>query len=187
LRFRLRFLTLILLASTTVWSQGQQPQPRPEEQNPQAEQPAPAPQPPPPQQPQKRPTLGPAAAPSLRGPKTSTTLDHRRLARVRKVYIERMDNALDEKITELLAKTRRFRVVGDRREADAVLRGTCLDLRRLKVLRSEVYLNDVSGAAIWQDSVRRPIYPPTIAVAVSETASLIVSHLDDSLIEAERR
>ena len=174
------FFLLFLLAAVGAWTQETQPQPKQDEPNPQADQQAP------PQQPPKRPTLGPAPAPTLYGPKTSTTADPRRLSRVKKIYIERMDNALDERLIEALAKARRFRIVGDRKEADAVLRGTCFDARRLKVLRSEVYLNEVSGASIWQDSIRRPINPPKIEVAVSETATIIVSHLSDSLLEAER-
>jgi hypothetical protein len=160
------------------WPQEAQTQSQQEDPKPPSDQKAPPPQ--------KRPSLGPAPAPTLYGPKTSTTADSRRLSQVKKIYIERMDNALDEKLIEEFAKARRFRIVGDRKEADAVLRGTCFDARRLKVLRSEVYLNEVSGAAIWQDSIRRPIHPPAVAVAVSETATMIAAHLNDSLVEAER-
>lgn len=135
----------------------------------------------------KRPTLGPAPAPTLHGPKTSTTTDPRRLVRVKKLYVERMENGLHEKLIAVLAKIRRFRLVGDYSEADAVLRGTCLDMRRLKTLRSEVYLNEVKGASIWQDNVRRPIHPPTVEVAVAETADMIAAHLAESLVEAERQ
>ena len=137
--------------------------------------------------PQKRPTLGPSTnAPSLSGPRTASTTDARKLARVRTIYIERIDNALDEKLTAALAKIRRFRFVGERKEADAIMNGTCFDSRRLKLLRSEVYLHDQSGASIWQDSVRRPIKPPSIEVAATETADVIAAHLSESLTEAER-
>ncbi len=136
---------------------------------------------------QKRPTLGPAPAPSLYGPRTSNTFDPHRLVRVRKIYIERMDNSLDQKLVDLLGKTRRFQIVEARSGADAVLRGTCFDSRRLKQLRSEVYLNDPNGPAIWQDIIHRPLNPPTIEAAVNETANLIVSHLGESVAEAERR
>lgn len=75
-----------------------------------------------------------------------------------------------------------------RNEADAVLRGSCADLRRLKTVRSEVYLNErSSGESIWQDSVRRPFNPPTLDRAVTETALLIVEHLSESLQAAGRR
>jgi len=145
----------------------------------------------PPRQPEqqqpKRPTLGPAPAPSLYGPRTSNTTDARKLIRVRMIYIERIDNSLSEKLVEGFAKTRRFRIVASRNEADAILRGTCVSLRRMKTVHSEVYLNDINGAAIWQDNVRRPYNPPALEVAVSETASLIVTHLTESALEAERR
>jgi len=154
----------------------EQPSSPPEEQPPSQDQ----------QFPSRRPTLGPAPAPSLYGPKTSSTTDAHKLLRVHKIYIERMDNALDEKLTERLATSRRFQLVGERKEADAVLRGTCFDSRRLKLLRSEVYLNDPRGAPIWQDSLRRPFNPPALATAVSDTANLIASHLSESLTEAER-
>jgi hypothetical protein len=139
------------------------------------------------QQEQQRPTLGPAPAPSLRGPRNANIMDARRLARVQKIYVERMDNSLGEKLIEGLSKTHRLRVVADRKDADAVLRGTCFDSRRLKSLRSEVYLNDTNGAAIWQDSVRRPYNPPPLDAAVSQTAGLIVEHLAESILEAERK
>jgi len=97
-----------------------------------------------------------------------------------------MDNNLHEKLIAALAKTRRFELVGNYKDADAVMRGTCLDMRRLKLLRSEVYLNELHGASIWQDNVRRPINPPTVKKAVAETAEMIAAHLKESLIEAER-
>ncbi len=139
------------------------------------------------QQQQKRPTLGPAPAPSLRGPRNFNIVDAHRLARVQKVYVERMDNSLGQKLIEELSKGRRLHVVADRKEADAILRGTCFDSRRLKSVRSEVYLNELHGAAIWQDSVRLPYNPPPLRVAVTQTANLIVEHLAESIIEAERR
>jgi hemolysin activation/secretion protein len=166
-----------LIRSMAAWPQEQQSPPPPEERRaPQNQQ----------QEQQKRPTLGPAPAPTLHGPKTSSTTDHHKLLRVRRVYIERMDHTLDEKLIEVLAKAGRLRIVGDRREADAVLHGNCIDFRRLKVLRSEVYLMDQGGGSIWQDSIRRPINPPAIEVAVRETATVIVAHLSESITEAER-
>ncbi len=180
MKIRVYLLTIFLLAAAPAGSQelqqGQDDQNPPSAQQSPSEKPAP-----------KRPTLGPSNPPTLLGPKTSNTTDPRRLVRVKKIYVERMDNGLDEKLIELLAKTRRVRLVGDYKDADAVLRGTCLDLRRLKTLRSEVYLNEVKGASIWQDSVRRPLNPPKIDVAVAEAAELITAHLTESIVEAERQ
>ena len=157
----------------------QQPQPDQQEQQEQQQQQE--------QGQQRRPTLGPAPAPSLRGPRNANIVDARKLARVQKIYVERMDNSLGQKLIEELARGRRLRVVEDPHEADAVLRGTCFDSRRLKSVRSEVYLNDTHGAAIWQDSVRRPYNPPPLDAAVSQTASIIVEHLAESILEAERK
>lgn len=136
----------------------------------------------------QRPTLGPSPAPSLHGPRTSNTVDPRKLLRVRKIYVERMDNKLSDKLVEGLGKADLFHLVADRNEADAVLRGTCFDSRRLRRVRTEVYLNErSSGASIWQDNVYRPYNPPPLDKAVSETSTLIVEHLKESLLEAGRR
>ena len=181
-KFRLLCFPAVLTLAITLWAQKEQPPPQeehpPDQQQDQSQQQ---------QQPQKRPTLGPAPAPTLYGPKTSSTIDARRLLRIRKIFVERIDNSLGEKIMEGLAKTRRFHIVADRKEADAVMRGTCFDQRRLKVVRAEVYLNDLSGESIWQDSVRRPFNPPTLEAAVGETATLILTHLNESISDAEHK
>jgi hypothetical protein len=170
-------LALLLIAGLAASQQQQQTQEQPPQQPEQRKQ----------QEQPRKPTLGPAPAPSLYGPRTSNTIDARKLARVRRIYVERIDNSLSEKLVEGFAKTRRFRIVASRNEADAVLRGTCVSLRRMKAVHSEVYLNDMNGAAVWQDNVRRPYNPPTLDAAVSETASLIVTHLTESALEAEHR
>jgi len=169
-------LAIVLVAGLAASQQEQQTQEQPPQQPEQQQQ----------EQPRK-PTLGPAPAPSLYGPRTSNTTDARKLMRVRRIYVERIDNSLSEKLVEGFAKTRRFRIVGSRNEADAVLRGTCVSLRRMKTVHSEVYLNDMNGAAVWQDNVRRPYNPPTLEAAVSETVTLIVTHLTESAMEAEHR
>jgi len=170
-------LAMVLVSGLAASQQEQQTQEQPPQQPEQRKQ----------QEQPRKPTLGPAPAPSLYGPRTSNTTDARKLARVRRIYVERIDNSLSEKLVEGFAKTRRFRIVASRNEADAVLRGTCVSLRRMKTVHSEVYLNDMNGAAVWQDNVRRPYNPPTLDAAVSETASLIVTHLTESVMEAERR
>jgi hemolysin activation/secretion protein len=170
-------LALLLIAGLAASQQEQQTQEQPPQQPEQRKQ----------QEQPRKPTLGPAPAPSLYGPRTSNTTDARKLMRVRRIYVERIDNSLSEKLVEGFAKTRRFRIVASRNEADAVLRGTCVSLRRMKTVHSEVYLNDMNGAAVWQDNVRRPYNPPTLEAAVSETVTLIVTHLTESALEAEHR
>lgn len=137
---------------------------------------------------QPAPTLGPSTAPSLSGPRTSSTTDPRKLVAIRMVFIEVIDNALGEKLAEGLVRLGRVRVVAQRSEADAVLRGSCFDSHRLRVVHSEVFLNDRStGASIWQDNVRVPFNPPPLVKAVDATAAAILHHLSESISEAERR
>jgi hypothetical protein len=137
------------------------------------------------QQQQQRPTLG--ESPSAGGPRNSTTTDIRKLLRVRTVYIETIDNSLNEKLAEALSKAGPFRVVAKRNEADAILRGTCFDSRRLKSLHSEVFLTDPHGGPIWTDIIREPFNPPPLDKSVMDSASLIVTHLGESLREAQRK
>ena len=138
--------------------------------------------------PQNRPTLGPPPAPSLRGPRSSTTNDARKLAHINKIYVERIDNRLSDKLMEGLAKLGRFRIVIEEKEADAVLRGSCLDSRSLKSVHSEVFISDrATGASIWQDNVRHAFNPPTLDKAVDESAATILEHLNDSISEAQRK
>ncbi len=137
---------------------------------------------------EKRPTLGPPPAPSLYGPRTSTTTDARKLMRIRTVYVDRIDNLLSEKLAEGISKAGIFRVVANRSEADAVVRGTCSDMRRLKTVHSEIYITERgSGTSIWQDSIRRPYNPPPLGKVVDETAALVLAHLQDSLKQSDRK
>ncbi len=140
------------------------------------------------QKPQQKPTLGPAPAPTLRGPRNFNIVDARKLSRLRKVYVERMDNKLSDKLIDGLGQGGRLHLVADRGEADAVIHGTCLELRRLKSVRTEIYINDrVTGDSIWQDSVRRTYNPPSLDKVVGETATLVLQHLQESIEEADRR
>lgn len=136
--------------------------------------------------PTEKPTLGPAPAPSLSGPRTSTTNDLRKLRLVRSLYVERIDNSLGDKLIEALTKLGRFRLVGQAKDADATMRGSCLDSKRLKRVHSEVFIADRNGTSLWQDNVYRPYNPPPLAQAIDETARLVVDHLDESLQEAGR-
>lgn len=138
--------------------------------------------------PQQKPTLGPSPAPSLNGPRTAATTDPAKLLRIRTIYIETIDNGLSAELGESLAKSGRFRIVTKRDEADAVLRGSCLDSRRLRSLHSEIFLNDRrSGSSIWQDNIHQPFAPPALSKAVNETAKVILNHLTGSITQAQRR
>lgn len=80
-----------------------------------------------------------------------------------------------------------LRVVNKRDDADAILRGTCFRVRRLKRLHSEVYLSDrASGSSVWQDVVLVPMDPPPLKEAVDKSAAEIVTHLFQSIRQAER-
>lgn len=137
------------------------------------------------QQPEERPTLGPRNGPSLdSGPLTSTTTDIRKLLRIRTLYIESIDNSLSDKLVETLGKLGRFRLVTKKRDADAIVRGSCLESRRLKRVHSEVYISDHNGASVWQDTIYRPFNPPTLDQAVSDTATLVADHLERTVREA---
>jgi hypothetical protein len=148
----------------------------------------PPPSNPPQAAPQQRPTLGPPTKSSPNVPHSSTTTDAQKLAHMRKVYVERMDNQLSDKLMEGLAKTGRYQIVLEEKEADSVVRGSCLDSRRLKSVHSEVFISDrASGASIWQDSVRSSFNPPGLDKAVTKTAEIILEHLDASVQEALRK
>lgn len=133
---------------------------------------------------EQRPTLGPKPGPSESGPRTATVNDYRRLMRIRTIYVERMDNALSEKLVVSLGKLGRFKIASKAKEADAIMTGSCLESRRLKRLHSEVFLTGQSGGSIWQDNIYRPYNPPSLEQAVNETAQVVADHLGESLNEA---
>ncbi len=134
----------------------------------------------------QKPTLGPQPAPTLHGQssQTATVNDFRRLSLIRTVYVERMDNALSEKLVESVGKLGRFKIASKRKEADAVMTGSCLESRRLKRLHSEVFIADRGGKSIWQYNLYRPYNPPSLEQAVSETAQMVAEQLAQSLNEA---
>ena len=138
---------------------------------------------------EQKPTLGPAPAPTLHehSPRTATVNDYRKLVRIRSIYIQRMDNALSDRLVVSLGKLGRFRIASKPKEADAIMTGSCLESRRLKRLHSEVFIADQRGGSIWQDNIFRPYNPPSLARAVNETAQLVADHLNESLREAGRR
>lgn len=130
---------------------------------------------------QQRPTLGPSQ-PSMRGPGSSQTADRRLLLRMRNIYIQRIDNDLNRRLADDLAHASWVKVVDKPDEADAIVRGTCFGLRRLKRLHAEIYINDrVTGKSIWQDVIRVPYNPPTLSKAVGDAAAEILSHLSQSI------
>jgi hypothetical protein len=136
---------------------------------------------------QQAPTLGPSR-PSLEGPGHTRTANPRMLVKMRKVYIQRIDHNLNVKLTDDLSKVSWLKVVKNEDEADAIVRGTCFDLRRLKRLHAEIYISDrVSGKSIWQDVIRVPYNPPDLMKAVDHAATEIVAHLNQSVRAAAKR
>jgi len=134
-------------------------------------------------EPQQRPTLGAQSGPGERGPGTATVNDLRKLMRIRSLYIEKMDNALSEKLVLSLGKLGRFKIAATLREADAIMTGSCLESRRLKRLHSEVFIADRGGGSVWQDNLYRPYNPPSLEQAVNETAQMVAEHLGKSYNE----
>lgn len=136
---------------------------------------------------QQAPTLGPSQ-PSLRGPTSFRTANARRLMKMRRVYIQRMDHKLNEKLADDIAHVSWLKVVDKLGEADAIVRGTCFSLRRLKRLHAEVYISDrITGKAIWQDVIRVPYDAAAPQKAVDRAASDILEHLNESMHAAARR
>jgi len=127
------------------------------------------------------PPLSPGSRSTAHGNQTGTVNDPRRLMRVRSIFIEKMDNALSEKLVLSLGKVGRFKIASDPKEADAIMTGSCLESRRLKRLHSEVFMSDRGGGSIWQDNLYRPYNPPSLEQAVNETAQIVAEHLAASL------
>jgi hypothetical protein len=172
-------VAICLVFSLSAWAQEGQTQEPPQEEQPPQKQAPPE---------QQRPTLGPAPAPTLEAsPRTATTNDFRKLLRIRSLYVERIDNSLSEKLVLTLGKLGRFRLVDKAKDADGTVRGSCLESRRLKRVHSEIFISDRDGASVWQDSVYRPFNPPSLDRAVSDTATLVAEHLQESVREAERK
>lgn len=142
------------------------------------------------------PTLGPppgqngpttGTAPSLGGPSTWTVTNLAKLRTVKTIYIGWMENRLNTDLLNDFAKDGPFRVVTDRRKADAILRGTCFNSPHLKEVHSEVYLTGQNGKSIWQDIIHQPYNPPSLNQAVTETANLIIAHLKQTIDASNRR
>ncbi|MCL5671085.1 MAG: hypothetical protein M1423_07300 [Acidobacteria bacterium] len=107
---------------------------------------------------------------------------------MRKVYIERIDHNLNVKLADDLAHVSWLKLAKNKDDADAIVRGSCFDLRRLKRLHAEIYITDrVSGQSIWQDVIRVPYDPPDLTKAVNEAASEILAHLNESMRAAAKR
>lgn len=136
---------------------------------------------------EQRPTLGPQPAPSLgeapseQGPINARIMNPAELRRIHTVYVDFIDNSLNLKLIQDLSSHSPVRVVTDRHQADAILRGDCFSLPHLKQVHSEVYLMDKKGQSIWQDIVRHPYNPPGLHVAVADSAQEIASDLLKSI------
>jgi hypothetical protein len=176
-------LGLVILVTADYGLAARVPQQEPSE--PVEEQPAPQESPRPSLQ---RPTLGPAPAPTLGGARSSHIGDARRLMAIRKVFIQRIDNNLSEKLAAALRTGGLFRVVDKPAEADAVVRGSCFEARRLRKVHTEIYLVDRSTEKIiWQDVIRQPFNPPPLEKAVDATVAEILAHLRLDIREAPRQ
>lgn len=104
---------------------------------------------------------------------------------MRTVYIERIDHNLNEKLSDDIGHVSWLKVVNNEDDADAIVRGTCFNLRRLKRLHAEIYISDrVTGKSIWQDVVRVPYDSAAPQKAVDQAASDILAHLNQSVHEA---
>ena len=139
---------------------------------------------------QERPTLGPSGpeSPSLRGPGSSHTNNPGLLLKMRRVYIQRIDHNFNEVLVDDMAHVSWIKVVDKPSQADAIVRGTCFSLRRLKRLHTEVYITDrISGVSIWQDVVRVPYDPPALSKAVDDAAAQVLADLNHSLRVASKR
>lgn len=139
---------------------------------------------------QQRPTLGPSGpgTPSVRGPISSRTINPKRLLKVRTIYIQRIDHNLNEILTGDLTHVSWVKVVDKSSKADAVVRGTCFSLRKLKRLHAEIYISDrVTGAAIWEDVVSVPYNPPVLSKAVDHAAAKMLADLNQSIQVAGSR
>ena len=170
-----RLLAVCFLAGITMWAEAGQKTDQPAPQAPS-------------QQQEERPTLGPRSGPGVvSGPDTSTTTDIKKFMQIHTLYIESIDNSLSDKLVESIGKWGRLRLVTKAKEADATLRGSCLESRRLKRVHSEVFISDRNGGSIWQDTIYRPFNPPTLDQAVSDTANLVEQHLVQTARDAERR
>ena len=180
---KLQQLGLAILLAAGWGLRGQMPQPAPSEPPEQEETPQETAPPS-----RQRPTLGPAPAPSLGGPRASNIVDPRRLMSIRKVFIQRLDNNLSEKLIAALSKGDLFQVVNKRREADAIFGGSCFEARRIRKVHTEVFLSDrITEKIIWQDVVRQPFNPPPLESAVDATVSEILAHLRLDIREAPRK
>lgn len=139
---------------------------------------------------QQRPTLGPSGpeSPSLRGPRSFRTTNPQRLLRMRRIYIQRIDHNFNEILTNDLAHASWVKVVNKPSDADAIVRGTCFTLRKLKRLHAEVYISErASRASIWQDVVSVPFDPPALSKAVNNAAARVLADLNESLRAASKR
>ncbi len=143
---------------------------------------------------QQRPTLGPQPAPnapslegpSVVGPLNAKILDPNRLRTVHNIYVGLMDNNLNLKLMQDLANGP-FHIVSSKRDADAILQGSCFDSPHLKDVHSEVYLSGRNGKPVWQDVIHKSYNPPPLSKAVTATAAEIVSDLRASIEAAQRR
>ena len=127
------------------------------------------------------------ARPSLTGKSSNLLVSPARLQRIRTLYIAPMDNHLHLRLAEQFSSWKRFRLVATEKQADAVIKGTCFAARRLKMVKSEIYIREGrSGTPVWQDNVRLAYNPPSLNQVVGQMAVLLVDHLRHTM-QTKRR
>ncbi|MEE8256590.1 MAG: hypothetical protein V3R60_01765 [Acidobacteriota bacterium] len=139
---------------------------------------------------EKKPSLTtgrPDDRPSLTGKSSYLLASSRKMRSVRRLYIAPMENKLDFKLTEAFVRWGRFEIVGSEKEADAVVKGTCFAARRLKMVKSDIYIRARrTREPLWQDNLRLPYNPPTVEKVVGEMATSMVAHLRASMQNSKR-
>ncbi len=139
---------------------------------------------------EKRPSLltGRAKSPPLLSGRSSHMLgSSKKMKKVRRIYIAPMENRLNFKLAEAFLHWGRFEIVATEKEADAVIVGTCFAARRLKTVKSDIYIRTRrTREPLWHGNLRLPYNPPKVEKVVGKIGSLMVDHLRLSMQDSKR-
>lgn len=139
---------------------------------------------------EKRPSLlsgRPNPSPSLTGRSSSMFGSTKKMKKVRRIYIAPMENRLNLKLAEAFLHWGRFEIVTTEKEADAVIVGTCFAARRLKTVKSDIYIRTRrTREPLWQGNLRLSYNPPTVEQVVGKIASSMVDHLRLSMQDSKQ-